>query len=317
MHSLAKKIAIGYAALIVVVFGFYIYHNVTEKQKEKAVAFNSQISGLEKQVNDLQQKLQTVTNDQKTLSDQEATNRQVIHAKSQDELLTAAVSKVTPSVVSIVISKLVPNLTVTYENPFGNDPMFKNFGFQVPVYHQNGTTLQKVGAGTGFIISSDGYILTNRHVAGDVSAQYTVLLSDGKQLPATVSYVDMNNDIAVVKVNGTFRSASLGDSASLQLGQSVIAIGNALGEYNNSVSVGIISGLNRSIQASGNGSVEQLNGVIQTDAAINPGNSGGPLLDLNGQVVGINVATVQGSSNISFSIPINTVKSIIKQVLGR
>jgi serine protease Do len=312
--------------LLVGVLGSATYfglQSLDQKHLEKVAS--AQIANLQKQVADLQQKVsgvsanqQTLSADQKTLSNQEAANRQVIHQKSQDELLTAAVAKVSPSVVSIVISKEVPNLTVTYENPFGNDPFYQNFGFQVPVYHQNGTTKKKVGAGTGFIITSDGYILTNRHVVVDNQAEYTALLSDGTQKPAKVIYVDPDNDVAIVKIDGKFAPVSLGDSASLQLGQSVIAIGNALGEYNNSVSVGIVSGLNRNIEASGsNIGTEQLNGVIQTDAAINPGNSGGPLLDLNGKVMGINVATVQGSNNISFSIPINTVKSIIKKVLGK
>ncbi len=165
------------------------------------------------------------------------------------------------------------------------------------------------------MITSDGYILTNRHVVVDQTADYTVLLSDGSQKPAKIIYIDQSNDVAIVKIEGSYPKVSLGDSSSLKLGQSVIAIGNALGEYNNSVSVGIVSGLNRSITASGEGTSEDLSGVIQTDAAINPGNSGGPLLDLNGRVVGINVATVVGSSNISFSIPINTVKAIINSVI--
>jgi serine protease Do len=294
---------------------FFTVRALNQKHEQQNV--NEQIAGLQKQISDLQAKLKTVSADQKTLSDTETQNRQVIHQKSQDELLTAAVAKVSPSVVSVVISKDVPNLQVVYVNPFGDDPFFKDSGIRVPVYQQNGTTHQKVGAGTGFIISNDGYILTNRHVVADSAADYTVLLSNGKQEAARVIYIDQNNDIAIVKIEGRYPAVSLGDSASLKLGQSVIAIGNALGEYNNSVSVGIVSGLNRTIQASGNGSSEQLSGVIQTDAAINPGNSGGPLLDLNGRVVGINVATVVGSNNISFSIPINTVKGIIKQVLGR
>ncbi len=314
MDRLREIIAIILLAAILGGGAFYAFKLANRKQVESA-----QISALQKQVADLQKKLGIVSADQKTLSDTEAQNRQVIHQKSQDQLLTEAVAKVSPSVASIVISKEVPNLTVTYENPFGNDPFFKNFGYQVPVYHQNGTTLKKVGAGTGFIITSDGYILTNRHVVNDQTAQYTALLSDGSQKAAKVIYIDQNNDIAIVKIDGKFTPAILGDSTSLQLGQSVIAIGNALGEYNNSVSVGIISGLNRTITASdaANGSTEQLTGIIQTDAAINPGNSGGPLLDLNGNVMGINVATVQGSNSISFSIPINTVKTIIKQVIGK
>ncbi len=302
--------------LLGLVAGGGVYFVRTQRLDQGSV--RQQILGLQKQVADLDQKLKTISADQKTLSETEAANRQTIHQKSQDELLTVAVAKVTPSVVSIVISKDVPKLEVTYENPFGNDPLFKNFGIQVPVYHQSGTTHQKVGAGTGFIIRADGYILTNKHVVGDATADYTVLLSTGKQQSAKVVFLDPTNDIAIVKIDGKYPAVSLGDSGSLKLGQSVIAIGNALGEYNNSVSVGIISGLNRSITASGGATgTEQLTGVIQTDAAINPGNSGGPLLDLNGQAVGINVATVVGSSNISFSIPINSVKAVIKQVIGK
>ncbi len=289
----------------------------TVRQKYDQKIASDQISILQNQVNQLSKKIKSVSDEQQ-LAEQEVQNRQVIHEKSQDELLTDAVAKVTPAVVSIVISKDVPNLQVVYENPFGDDPFFKDFGFKVPTYRQNGTTHQKVGAGTGFIISSDGYILTNRHVVADKSADYTALLSDGKQLPVQVIYIDSEIDVAIAKISGKFNSISFGNSDALQLGQSVIAIGNALGEYNNSVSVGIVSGLNRQITASDNsGGSETLNGVIQTDAAINPGNSGGPLLDLNGRVVGVNVATVTGSSNISFSIPINIVKTIIKREIGR
>lgn len=280
---------------------------------------NEQISVLQRQIEELKGQVAGVsTAEQKNATSlQEMQNRQVIKQKSQDELLTVAVQKITPSVVSVVVSKDVPQLEVVYENPFGNDPFFKDFGFQVPVYRQKGTINQKVGAGSGFIITSDGYILTNKHVVYDTAASYTVLLSSGAQKAAKVVYIDQSNDIAIIKIDGTYSPVSLGNSDSLKLGQSVIAIGNALGEYNNSVSVGIISGLNRTIEASGSMGTEQLSGVIQTDAAINPGNSGGPLADLNGSVVGVNVATVQGSSNISFSIPINTVKSIIKSAINR
>lgn len=232
-------------------------------------------------------------------------------------MLTAAVAKITPAVVSIVVTKDVPKLEIVYENPFGNDPFFKDFDIKVPVLRQKGVERQKVGAGTGFLIKGDGYILTNRHVVEDTQADYTVLLSSGSQVPAQIVYRDISSDIAIIKISGdNYPNAQLGDSNKLQLGQSVFAVGNALGEYSNSVSVGIISGLNRTIEAaSSSGSIERLTGVIQTDAAINPGNSGGPLVDLQGTIVGINVATVIGSNNISFSIPINTVKSIIQTVL--
>ncbi len=229
-----------------------------------------------------------------------------------DELLTTAVAKVAPAVVSIVISKDVPLLEIDYVNPFGDDPFFHDFGIRIPVYRQKGVTEKKVGAGTGFIINPDGYIVTNRHVVADPQAKYTVLLSDGQQKQARVVYVDAQWDIAILKIDGdNYPYVALGDSDQLKLGQTVLAIGNALGEYNNSVSVGIISGLNRTIEAAGNGQIEKLSGVIQTDAAINPGNSGGPLVDLKGEVVGVNVATVRGSENIGFAIPINIVKQIL------
>ncbi len=238
--------------------------------------------------------------------------------KSRDEQLTEAVARVSPAVVSIVISKDVPQLEVVYRNPFGNDPFFKDFNIRVPSYRQKGVKRQKVGAGTGFIVTSSGYILSNKHVVLDEDASYTVLLTDGSQRSAKVVYRDPAMDIALLKIEGaSFKHVTLGNSEALKLGQTVIAIGNALGEYSNSVSVGIISGLNRNLSAGGNGFVEQLKGVIQTDAAINPGNSGGPLLDMNGSVIGVNVATVQGSNNISFSIPINKVKDITHNFFGK
>lgn len=239
-------------------------------------------------------------------------------AKTREEQLTDAVARVTPAVVSIVISKDVPQLEVVYINPFGNDPFFRDFNVRVPRYRQKGVERQKVGAGTGFILTSDGTIVTNKHVVLDEEASYTVLLSDGSQKEAKVLYRDPYYDIALIDIEGKgFAKVSLGDSEVLKLGQTVMAIGNALGEYNNSVSQGIISGLNRSLQAGGQGFTEQLNGVIQTDAAINPGNSGGPLLDLDGLVIGVNVATVQGSNSISFSIPINRVKEIVTNYFGK
>jgi S1-C subfamily serine protease len=218
-------------------------------------------------------------------------------------------------VVSIVISKDVPKLEVQYVNPFGDDPLFQNFNVQVPVYRQNGTQFQKVGAGSGFIVRANGYIVTNRHVVDDTTATYTVLLSNGTQKNASVVWKDDKHDLAIVKISGTDLTVlPLGDSSSLELGQSVFAIGNALGEYSNSVSVGIISGLDRTIQAQTNNGVENLTGVIQTDAAINPCNSGGPLVDLNGEAVGVNVAMVQGSQNVGFSIPISQVRTALNKL---
>lgn len=242
----------------------------------------------------------------------ETLKQEIKKQKSQDELLTDAVAKITPDVVSIVVSKDVPKLEVVYVNPFGDDPFFNDVDVRVPRYIQKGTEEKRIGAGTGFLISENGYIATNRHVVSDKEAKYTVLLSDGTQKEAAIIYIDDKIDFAIIKVEGTkFTHVVLGDSDSLKLGQTVFAVGNALGEYNNSVSTGIISGLNRDIRASGSSGTESLKGVIQTDAAINPGNSGGPLVTLDGEVIGVNVATVIGSSNISFSIPVNSIKDII------
>ncbi len=281
--------------------------------------FEGEILLLQQQIATLQETVTTLSgeNVRVALSVQELQNRKEIREKSQDELLTEAVAKVVPSVVSIVISKDVPNLAVEYVNPFGDDPFFKNFNFRVPVYRQRGVEKQKVGAGTGFIITSNGYVLTNRHVVADESATYAVLLFDGAQKNGTVIFRDPELDLAILKIYGTtFKTATLGDSDSLKLGQTVIAIGNALGEYNNSVSTGIISGKNRTLEANDGTRIVQLKNVLQTDAAINPGNSGGPLVNMQGEVIGVNVATIIGGSNISFSIPINIAKTLLasKQV---
>ncbi|MFA5841711.1 MAG: trypsin-like peptidase domain-containing protein [Candidatus Paceibacterota bacterium] len=248
----------------------------------------------------------------------ETLRRLILTSESKQNQLTDTVTKTTPSVVSIVISREVPQLEVSYVNPFGDDPFFRNFGVQVPVYTQKGIEKKEVGAGSGFIVSSNGYILTNKHVVYDDAAEYTVLLSNGKQKSATVVYRDPNNDVAVIKIEGSvYRPLPLGNSDILKVGETVVAIGNALGEFSNSVSVGVVSGIGRTIEAQNQatGAVEELKNIIQTDAAINPGNSGGPLLNLSGEVVGINVATASGSNSIGFSIPINTLKSVIGKYL--
>lgn len=243
----------------------------------------------------------------------ELARRDQVAQKSQSQLLQDAVAKATPAVVSIVESQVVPLLQVTYENPFGNDPFYQGFNLQVPVYQQVGTTTKQVSAGTGFLVRSNGYIITNKHVVSDTNATYTVLLSNGKQKAGTVVWRSTTQDLAVVKIDGSgYATIPLGDSSSLHLAQSVFAIGNALGQYSNSVSVGVISGLNRSITASNSqGGTETLTGVIQTDAAINPGNSGGPLVNFAGEAVGVNVAIVQGSQNIGFSLPIQEARQAL------
>lgn len=286
-----------------------------------ASSTDSKITILEKQISALDEEIAKITGENKrvAISIQELANRQSVIQKSQQDLVTAAVAKVTPSVVSVVAVKDVPQYDIVYQNPFGDDPMFKNFNIQVPVIKQKGTAQAEVGAGTGFFVTNDGFIVTNRHVVVDQGALYTAFLPDGTKQNVTVVYRDPVQDVAVLKVPGTnYKAVSLGESNSVKLGQTVIAIGNALGKYNNTVSIGIISGLNRTINASdSNGTNETLKGVIQIDAAINLGNSGGPLVNLDGNVIGINVATVVGSSNISFSIPIDIIKTTIQKVLGR
>jgi len=223
---------------------------------------------------------------------------------SQETETINVVKETSPAVVSIVITKDVPK----YISPFEGFPFFE---LQVPGEMEK----KEVGGGTGFIISPDGMILTNKHVVLDKEAEYTVLTNDGKKFPAKVLARDPTQDLAIIKIEGgNFPVVKLGDSDSLQIGQTVITIGNVLGEFRNSVSVGVISGLGRTISASGGGFYETIEDVIQTDAAINPGNSGGPLLNLKGEVIGINTAMALEAENIGFALPINKAKKAIEQV---
>ena len=244
--------------------------------------------------------------------------KEYIPQTSQEEKIIKAVDKVSPSVVSIIITKDLP----VFEEFFGPPP----FESLIPQRRQKGTEKKEIGGGTGFIISEDGMILTNKHVVLEKEADYTVLTNDGKKFPAKILAQDPIRDLAVIKIeqekqvnekgdylDKEFPTVDLGDSSKLQTGQTVIAIGNALGEFRNTVSVGVVSGLKRTVTASGPGIVETLENLIQTDAAINEGNSGGPLLNLKGEVIGINVAMAQ-AENIGFSIPINDAKKDIEQV---
>ena len=170
-------------------------------------------------------------------------------------------------------------------------------------------------AGSGFIVSLDGMILTNKHVVQYKNVEYTVILQNGEQYEAKVLARDPVQDLAVLKIQKAgLKPLALGDSGALQIGQTVITIGNALGEFQNTVSVGVVSGLSRKITAGGGGTIETIEEVIQTDAAINQGNSGGPLLNLSGEVVGINTAMASGAENIGLAIPINKAKKAIEDV---
>lgn len=167
--------------------------------------------------------------------------------------------------------------------------------------------------GTGFIVSTDGLIVTNKHVVVDTTLKYKVII--GKESIDVINiYRDPLNDLAILKINKTgLVPVELGDSDKLKVGQSVIAIGTALGEFRSTVTKGVISGLGRGITAgSQETGTEKLKNVIQTDAAINPGNSGGPLFDSNGKVIGVNVATSQNGQSIGFALPINLIKKSVE-----
>jgi S1-C subfamily serine protease len=196
--------------------------------------------------------------------------------------IVAATAKATPSVV-----------TITTETSLGRR--------------------SATGVGSGFLFDNGGWILTNGHVV-DGASSVTVELADGRQLTGQVYGIASSIDLAVVKVEATgLRAAAIGNSHGLALGQTVIAIGSPLGEYPDSVTTGVVSGLNRSIVIRGIGSLE---GLIQTDAAINPGNSGGPLLDTMGRVVGVATATNEAAQGISFAIPIDAARSIMAEALA-
>ncbi len=232
------------------------------------------------------------------------------------EDMAQMVKKVSPSVVSIVITKDVS------ANQLGNMFNIGPFSFDMGNGMNGGgngnapTQKQTVGGGSGFFVSADGLIVTNRHVVEDTAATYTVVTSDGKKHDAKVLARDTVIDLALIKIDGTgFPAVTLGDSGTLEIGDSVVAIGNALGEFSNTVTRGIVSGLNRRLVAGGTmAGSEVIDGAIQTDAAINPGNSGGPLLTLDGKVVGVNTAVSQAGQSVGFAIPINMAKRSIDSV---
>lgn len=209
----------------------------------------------------------------------------------EEENIAGVVEKVAPSVVSIVTTSRASSY----------------YGAE-----------SEEGAGTGIIVSKDGYILTNKHVISGATT-VGVVLSDGTSYEnVKVLGSDPLNDVAFLKIANVsdLPAAEMGDSTSIRVGQKVIAIGNSLGQYQNTVTSGIISGTGRPVSAQAGDSIEHLTDLIQTDAAINPGNSGGPLLNLSGQVIGINTAIIEDAQGIGFSIPINATKGILKGVLA-
>lgn len=216
--------------------------------------------------------------------------QEVVQEESQ---VINVVDKVSPAVVSIVVKTT-------------------NFDYF------NGPTTDESGIGTGFIVDKGGLIVTDSHVVDNENGQYSVVLKDGANYDVNKIHLDKQNDLAILEITARdLPTVELGDSDKLKVGQKAIAIGNALGQFQNTVTVGVVSGIGRSITAGGGLGTEEKSyeSVIQTDAAINPGNSGGPLLNIAGQVIGISVATSRGADNISFAIPVNTLKPVLESFL--
>lgn len=220
-----------------------------------------------------------------------------------DKRAIKTIKKVMPSVVSIAIAKHLEDLEK--DIPKGMSPLVDSHG------------MVTIGGGSGFIVAPNGLIMTNKHVVNEPKAEYTVILNDGRRFPAEILTRDPINDVAILKIKmEKLPCLALGDASHLELGQSLIAIGNALGVFRNTVSVGIVSGLSRSItaQAEPDAPAQEMRGLIQTDAAINPGNSGGPLVDADGLVVGVNAAIVSGAHSIGFAIPVNAAKRDLEDI---
>src|SRR3990167_704305 len=216
----------------------------------------------------------------------------------EENAVISVVDKTSSSVVAIGVNRRVVN-------PF--DP------FAIP--KNEDSTI-----GTGFVVSDKGIIVTNKHVVSEPGGKYTVVTKDNQKYDIEKIYRDPILDLAIVQIDGSsLKQLELGDSSKIKVGQTAIAIGNALGRFTNTVTTGVISGLGRKVTAGDPfvGSLESLDNLIQTDAAINPGNSGGPLLNSAGQVIGVNVATTEGAQNIGFAIPINSVKAIVDEFVTK
>lgn len=220
---------------------------------------------------------------------------------TEESVVIDVAENVSPSVVTVSMQTL-PRQVLQF-NPFS--------GFTSRI---QGGTPQDIGS--GFIVSKDGLVVTNKHVVSDTTAKYKIITKDDKEYEVKTISRDPANDIAILKIEAVdLKPVELGDSTNLKVGQFVIAIGTALGEFRHTVTTGVISGLGRGITAGSpyEGYAEKLDDIIQTDAAINPGNSGGPLLNSLGQVIGVNVAVAQGANNIGFALPVNIVKEALKE----
>ncbi len=234
--------------------------------------------------------LQKAFDRSKALNRLSSGNKELVEEEST---IINVVENVSPAVVSIVVK------TVDFD-------LF------------NGPSSTESGIGTGFIVDPSGIIVTNSHVVDDPDAEYSVVTKDGEAYEVENVHKDSTSDLAIIEITARdLPVVALGDSDNLKVGQKAIAIGNALGRFQNTVTVGVVSGIGRQVYTYGGfGTASNVQeNAIQTDAALNPGNSGGPLLNSAGQVIGINVATSVGADNISFSIPVNNLKPILEVFL--
>lgn len=243
----------------------------------------------------------TIVSEAPVVYSEKVIETEYIPQTTEEEKIIAVVKENSPSVVSIVL--------------------YKDITFLLPTSEEKQQRSQ-VSAGTGFIVSEDGMILTNKHVISDEEAEYVVIMNNGDEYNAKVLAKDPVQDLAILKIEGEekFRALKLGTVNDIQIGQTVITIGNVLGRYQNTVSVGVVSGLGRTVIASGaNLEIEKLEDIIQTDAAINKGNSGGPLINLSGEVIGINTAFSVEGQGIGFAISADKALKDIEQVksIGR
>ncbi len=233
---------------------------------------------------------------------------------AQKNHLVEIIKKSLPAVVTIVVSKNFQELK--QEKPIDRLIPFKGKGFDSLI--NNKKSIIKTGSGSGFIVDESGLIISNRHVVSDLHSKYTAITNNGDKFEAKIIARDPISDVAMLKIESQkkFPVLKLGNSSKVNLGETAIAIGNALGIFQNTVSAGIISGLSRSISAQVDGSSPfcEIHGLIQTDAAINPGNSGGPLINNNGKVIGINIAVISEAENIGFALPINAAKKDLEDL---
>lgn len=221
---------------------------------------------------------------------------------NEESVVIDIVEQVTPSVVTVGVERRI--LEVDPFDPFG-------FFNRSPRGRREQDREQDIGS--GFVVSTDGLIVTNKHVVSE-GGKYKVITHDGKKYDVENIYRDPANDVAILRIRASaLRPVEMGDSSKTKVGQLVVAVGTPLGEFRGSVTKGIVSGLGRGITTGSpfEGYVERLDNVIQTDAAINPGNSGGPLVNSSGQVIGVNTAVASEAENIGFAIPINVVKDAL------